>query len=241
MNEKPTELEKNYTALDPEKVLKTIQSLYSRISERFPQSGLSRVCRELETACSRSTAKIESIERPLWSLRVLRYVLILGMILGIGLGLLALKDFDKEVKSIRKIDLIQAIEAGLNDLVMISFALFFVWSLEARVKRRRAMQALHELRSIAHVIDMHQLTKDPERLSDSYERTESSPVNGLTPYQMRRYLDYCAEMLSLTGKVAALYLRTLDDVTVVAAVNEIEDLTTGLSSKIWQKIALMRG
>jgi len=240
MNHKASEPGNNYTALDPEKVLKTIQNLFSRISERFPQSGLSRVCRELETACSRSTAKIESIERPLWSLRVLRYVLVLGMILGMVLGFLALKDLDKEVKSIRKIDLIQTIEAALNDLVMVAVALFFVWSLEARVKRRRAMRALHELRSIAHVIDMHQLTKDPERLNESYKRTDSSPVNGLTAYEMRRYLDYCAEMLSLTGKVAALYLRTLDDVTVVAAVNEIEDLTTGLSSKIWQKIALMQ-
>ena len=29
----------------------------------------------------------------------------------------------------------------------------------------RALKAIHELRSIAHIIDMHQLTKDPERIT----------------------------------------------------------------------------
>jgi len=46
-------------------------------------------------------------------------------------------------------------------------------------------------------------------------------------------------MLSLTGKVTALHLPRLDDPTGVAAVNEIEDLTSGLSRKIWQKIDLV--
>ena len=43
-------------------------------------------------------------------------------------------------------------------------------------------------------------------------------------------------MLSLIGKVAALYVQDFDDEVAVAAVNEIENLTTGLSRKIWQKI-----
>ena len=47
-------------------------------------------------------------------------------------------------------------------------------------------------------------------------------------------------MLSLTGKIAALYLKDFDDSVVVSAVNEIEELTTGLSRKIWQKIIGLR-
>ena len=61
----------------------------------------------------------------------------------------------------------------------------------------------------------------------------------MSAFDLRRYLDYCSEMLSLTGKVAALYLQTLDDSAVVTVVNEIETLTTGLSRKIWQKIDLV--
>ena len=61
----------------------------------------------------------------------------------------------------------------------------------------------------------------------------------MNAFLLRRYLDYCSEMLSLVGKVAALHLQKLDDATVVAAVNEIEGLTTGLSEKIWQKIDML--
>ena len=41
---------------------------------------------------------------------------------------------------------------------------------------KEALKALHELRSLIHVIDMHQLTKDPERLLSEHSRTDSSPA-----------------------------------------------------------------
>ena len=83
---------------------------------------------------------------------------------------------------------------------------------------------------------MHQLTKDPERYVAV--KTPSSPAVSLTPLELNRYLDYCSEMLSLIGKIAAVYVQDFDDATTLAAVNEVEDLTTGLSRKIWQKITL---
>jgi hypothetical protein len=46
-------------------------------------------------------------------------------------------------------------------------------------------------------------------------------------------------MLSLVGKVAALYVQDLDDPVVLGAVNDVENLTTGLSRKIWQKIMII--
>ena len=48
-------------------------------------------------------------------------------------------------------------------------------------------------------------------------------------------------MLALTSKLAALYAQNTRDGVVIQAVNEIEDLTTALSGKIWQKIMVMRG
>jgi hypothetical protein len=58
-------------------------------------------------------------------------------------------------------------------------------------------------------------------------------------FELNRYLDYCSEMLSLTGKVAAVYVRDFDDAVALASVNEIEDLTTGLARKIWQKMMIL--
>jgi hypothetical protein len=51
-------------------------------------------------------------------------------------------------------------------------------TIETRVKRRRALRAIHELRSIAHVIDMHQLTKDPEWVLARGKETGLVPTRG---------------------------------------------------------------
>lgn len=70
--------------------------------------------------------------------------------------------------------------------------------------------------------------------------TPSSPERHLSRAELRRYLDYCSELLSLTSKLAALYAQSVDDPVVLDAVNGIQTLTTGLSAKVWQKIALIR-
>jgi hypothetical protein len=100
-------------------------------------------------------------------------------------------------------------------------------------------QGLHDLRSVIHVIDMHQLTKDPVTLDPSYSPTEHSPERTLGAVEMSRYLDYCSELLAMTGKLAALYAQAVPDEGVAAAVNDIELLGASLSRKIWQKITLI--
>ncbi|WP_052466283.1 hypothetical protein [Mobilicoccus massiliensis] len=98
---------------------------------------------------------------------------------------------------------------------------------------------LHRLRSLAHVIDMHQLTKDPERIRARYSRTAESVRDTMTAEELFHYLDYCSEMLSLVGKSAALYAQSTSDDVVLTSIEGIESLTTGLQTKIWQKIALL--
>ncbi|MGF1527221.1 MAG: hypothetical protein ACFCBW_10560, partial [Candidatus Competibacterales bacterium] len=138
-------------------------------------------------------------------------------------------------------DYIPPLVAAVNNLVVLGAWVFFLVSLENRLKRRRVLRALHELRTVAHVVDMHQLTKDPERLSRHYVRTRHSPnEERLTPLQLSRYLDYCSEMLALVGKVAAVYAQHLDDPAVLASVNDVELLTTELSRKIWQKLMILQ-
>ena len=108
---------------------------------------------------------------------------------------------------------VTVLEAGLNDIVLIGAAIFFFLTLETRYKRQRALKAIHELRTVAHIIDMHQLTKDPHRITRKqvYSSTGLSPKLRMTPFQLRRYLEYCSEMLSLTGKIAAVYVQEFDD------------------------------
>jgi len=225
-----------YRNLNSEKILDTIETLSRRIDERFPGSGLGRVCQELLKIAGESHLRSAWIGKPLRSLRFITGAL--GTIIIIGL-LVVLVNASWPRNGFDLVVLVQVSEAGLNVFLLLSAAILFLVTAETRVKRRRALKAIHELRALAHVIDMHQLTKDPERLLASRTQTLSSPKQNLGPNELGRYLDYCSEMLSLIGKLAALYVQKFDDPVALVAVNEVEDLTTGLSRKIWQKIMII--
>jgi hypothetical protein len=108
------------------------------------------------------------------------------------------------------------------------------------MKRQRVLGHLHEIRSFAHVIDMMQLTKDPQRLvGQTAHNTPSSPIETLTAFELGRYLDYCIELLALSVKNAAVIAERFDDSEVVAAVSDIETLTSELSRNIWQKLTVL--
>lgn len=225
-----------YRSLDSEKILGTIETLSRRIGERFPGAGLNRVCDELLTIARESQKRTAWIAKPQRSLRFLTGVLVTVIIGGLA-SLLANASWPRNGFDL--VVLVQVSEAGLNVFLLLSAAILFLVTAETRIKRRRALKAIHELRALAHVIDMHQLTKDPERLLARRATTPSSPKHNLSPFELGRYLDYCSEMLSLIGKLAALYVQKFDDPVALAAVNEVEDLTAGLSRKIWQKIMII--
>jgi len=225
-----------YRSLDAEKILDTIETLNKRIAERFAGAGLGRVCQELVTIAGESQRRSAWIAKPQRSLRIITGSLV-TMIVGGLLFVVANASWPRSGFDL--VLLVQVSEAGLNVFLLLSGAILFLVTAETRIKRRRALKAIHELRALAHVIDMHQLTKDPERLLARSGETPSSPKQNLSPAELGRYLDYCSEMLSLIGKLAALYVQKFDDPVALAAVNEVEELTTGLSRKIWQKIMII--
>ena len=228
--------EQSYYNLAPERVAESIRILQKRVSERFPDSGLNSVAAELCNISNRAKKTTEMVSRPILSLRFASCLLI-GLI---GAGIVTtLATLELPKGSVKLVEFIQLLEAGINDVVLIGAAVFFVGTLEGRIKRARALAAIHELRSIAHVIDMHQLTKDPQRVLYTPQLTLTSPRTNMTTYELGRYLDYCSEMLSLTGKIAALYVQRFTDPVALSAVNEVETLTTGLSRKIWQKLMIL--
>ncbi len=226
-----------YRTLDTEKTIATLKTLANRIDERFPDSGLRKVCHELVSLAAETRGRIEWMSRPN---AVIRVCIFLMLVLS-GLAAWYTVDHIRVRETTFDIDdFITMFEAGCNALVVLGAALFFLLTVESRIKRQRALAALHELRAMSHVIDMHQLTKDPSQvLSHAGPRTRSSPQRSLTAFQLTRYLDYCSEMLSLLGKLAALYAQRNPDQVVLQAVNDIEALTDGLSRKIWQKIMIL--
>ncbi len=218
--------------LDSEKILQTARKLESRMLERFPNRGISQVIGEVCQASEEAAKVAAHLQRPMTWYRVFATIAILA-ILGALYGLVHYIKPDDELGFA---ELAQTLEAVVNDIIFIAVAIFFVVRLERRLKRQRALDMLHKLRSLAHIIDMHQLTKDPDSIIRSDLRTQSSPARDMTRYELKRYFDYCSEMLSLLSKLAALLVQNFDDPVTLNAVNEIEGLTNGLSRKIWQKI-----
>ncbi|PLX37946.1 MAG: hypothetical protein C0606_06765 [Hyphomicrobiales bacterium] len=225
-----------YRTLDSEKIVATLERLQMRIEDRFPGRGLGAVCRELTGIAVEAKTRAEQIAAPNVALRIA-----VGSVLAVGIMLLVsvLRNVDFHPTGGTLFGVAQGIEATINVIVLTGAAALFLVTLESRVKRKRALDDLHGLRAIVHVIDMHQLTKDPAMAFQPGRQTPSSPVRKMDPFELVRYLDYCSEMLSLTGKVGALYAQSLSDRVVVGAVNDIEVLTTNLARKIWQKIMIL--
>jgi hypothetical protein len=225
-----------YRSLNAELIVKTVVLLRDRVQERFPSSSLSKVAEELSQTANTTAERAAWIARPLLPLRIATISLIALLAVTLLAGLLQLK---LSAKLQSWVEFLQGFESGLNAMVLIGAGIFFLVTLEERIKRQRALRALHELRSLAHIIDMHQLTKDPEMLVLGGPDTKSSPKRTMTNFELSRYLDYCSEMLSLIGKLAALHAQHLRDPVVLSSVDQIEDLTTSLSRKIWQKIMIV--
>jgi len=225
-----------YRSLDATKIVETCREVRDTIETRFPGSGLGRVGGELLSVSEQAATFTEWLAKPHLALRVLAGVGIFA-VLTIVIGTFTSVRLQPTFTSIA--EFLQGSEAAINEVVFLGIAIFFFLTLETRLKRRRALKALHVLRSIAHIIDMHQITKDPERNAVAQAPGGPGGKRPLTPTQLTRYLDSCSDLLALISKIAALYVQRFDDPVTLSAVNEVENLTNGLSRKIWQKIMIL--
>jgi hypothetical protein len=218
--------------LREDELLKTGERLGRRIAERLPGSGLTRVAAEVVQLIREALVRAAAIRRPNYWLR--GGLVVLGLLLVLGLWL-ALASHDATETTWGR--LLKAFDATKGIAVyLVAIAIFFI-TLEVRWKRRKALRAVHELRAMAHLIDMHQLAKDPDRLGEpDGPTTGGQPMSAET---MGRYLHYCTELLALVSKIGHLYVQDFPDATALAAVDQCEGLATGLSQKIWQKIMVL--
>lgn len=222
--------------LDAARINKTIEVLCLRISDRFPDAGLLEICKHLTEVGRQTQVTIDSIGSPIWSLRILA-IFVIGLTAGLAIWLTAA--FPHE-QALTFEEVIQIAEAGTNMLIFSAIAMFWLWTSELKMRRARVLRAMNRLREIAHVIDMHQLTKDPDAAFQRSAPTEHSPKRKMTPYQLDRYLDYCSEMLSLISKLGYLYVSKFDDQEASQSAAELEQLCSGMSRKIWQKIMVLQ-
>jgi len=223
-----------FRQLDAEKIIETVKALSNRIEQRFPGSGLGKVVSELLLVAQETVERTKWIQSPHIALRTAAGVLSLAVIALLGICVANIHKFDLNDFT----NAMQGIDASIGSVVFIGAAILFFISWENRIKRRRALKAIHELRALAHIVDMHQLTKDPESVLRPLPGSPQ-PKRTLGPLELTRYLDYCGDAQALISKIAALYSQGFQDPVLLDAVDDMEDLTAGFSRKIWQKITIL--
>jgi hypothetical protein len=228
-----------YNELRLDLIIETLGTLHNRISERFPGSGLSKVARELQDVAGETGSILDKVRKPNMLVR-LGIAFTFGMITVLTATLLFfLPGLSRDVAGAGIGSLLQTLESAAQDLIFLGITVYFLLTLETRLNRRISLRALRRLRSIVHIVDMHQLRKDPEPLNNPAMATPSSPIRNFTPYELTRYLAYCSELISLSSKLAALHVQFVNDPVVLDAVNDIEVLSANLCNLMWQKIVIL--
>jgi len=218
--------------LEPNQIIETLSFLAARIRNRFPHAGLNDACERLQTISQRAKRRAQAIAKPIIGLRVAVAGLVLALL---AVPILVAVLFDTPREALDLYSVVELVDSLARNIALLAVGVFFLVTLETRIKRTRVLKATRELRNVAHIIDMHQLSKDPDRALRDRETSEQP----LSRYEISRYLEYCNELLALTGKIAAVYIQNFDDEGAVQAVNEIENLTAGLCQKILQKILVL--
>jgi len=210
--------------------------LKDRIEHHFPGSSLLEQCSKTLTIADKAKERVAWIEKPHPGIRLALLVVIL-LLIGAILFIATIIKYDESQLELAKF--LQALQAGIQDAIYVSLAIFFIVQFEIIIIRKRAIKSIHELRVLAHIIDLLHLTKDQNIIFKDSQQVEEARFKKMTSSELKHYLAYCAELLSYTSKIAVLYAQTVNDPVVAASVNEIENLTTNLSSKIWQKMQVI--
>ncbi len=227
-----------YSELNPTRIIDTLSEVQQRIEGIFPDAGLGKVAAELREVGICIIELVDELRRPLWSLRILTVTAIISLItFAVWLAILTIQVSTSLKDGL--METLQGVESATNEVILLAIGILFFATLENRLKRQKAFESLHRLRSIAHVVDMHQLTKDPNNLISGTVVTSTAPARSMTPFELTRYLDYCTELLAITSKLAALHVQYFQDKEVLKIVNEVEMLAHELSNKIWQKIMIL--
>ncbi|MFD2797309.1 hypothetical protein ACFS27_27370 [Promicromonospora vindobonensis] len=219
-------------------VIETVRRLCDRIGARFPDRGIHRVAQELasltEQVADTSAGSRRRSRLVRTGSRAMIGVVVLVALVAFGFAVEAA--FTEAPDN--GLDWLPLIESAVNDLVFVAIAVVVLHSLPERAQRSDLLAKLHRLRSLAHIIDMHQLTKEPESLRDAFAGGTDGDVD-LTPEQVEYYLEYCTELLSIVSKAAALCAEESQDEIVLSTVSTIETLTMSMSRKVWQKITVL--
>jgi hypothetical protein len=217
--------------LDPARIVETADHLARRVGEKLPDSNLAGLGAELVQLSRQTEERAREARRPILAIRIASILAVCGTL--IGLWYLARHIHVRwEFGTITEV--FEATDAGFNLLVILAGVLWSFLTLEARIKRRKALASIEELRDFVHVIDITQLYYTP----DLYD---PNPANSPTSLNLDyTYLLFCTEMLALISNLAPLYTRGAAGDSILRAVFDVEMLANAISAKLLSKADTVR-
>jgi hypothetical protein len=217
--------------LDPARIIETAENLARGVGDRLPGSSLAGLAAELERIARSTDERARQARRPIYAIRVASLLAVCASLLGLWY----LVDHIHTRWEFGTItELFEAADAGFNLLVLLAGALWFFVTLENRVKRKRALAYIEELREFVHVIDVTQLYFTPDLYG--IEPTPSRTSLNLD----YTYLLFCTQMLAVIGNLAPLYTRGAAGDSILRAVSEVEMLANAISAKLLSKAETVR-
>ena len=212
--------------LNPVTIVNTADNLKKEIADRLPGSALAKLAEELENLARQSEDRIESFKRPVYKIRIFSF---LTIFLAIAILTWSITSLPASWRFETVAELFEAIDTGFNLIVLLTGALWFLYSLEATLKRKQALESIKSLRQFIHTIDITQLYYTPDiykpdsHLSDSAVKLDNS------------YLLLCAQMLGIIGNLSALYTQADSSDSVWRASSEAEILANAIATKLVTK------
>lgn len=217
--------------LDFSTVTHTAENLRKEIVSKLPGSTLAKLSEELESLARQSNERILSFTRPVYKIRIFSFLAILA---AVFFPVWALNHIDTSWKFETVTDLFEALDAGFNLIVLLAGALWFLYSLEATSRRKRALQSIRELRQFIHTIDRTQMYYTPDLYKPDSHLSHSTVKLDFS------YLLFCAQMLGIIGNLSALYTQADSSDSLWTAASDTETLANSLASKLASKAEVIR-
>lgn len=215
--------------LDSARIVETADYLSRELGTQLPGSSLAGLADALAKIARAPDDQTRQARKPIYVLRA-------ASAIAIGVAVVALALVARHVHARWEFatitDLFAGLQAGVNLLVLLAGALWFLVSIEARIKRRRTLQSIGELREFLHVIDVTQLYYTPDFYS-------AAPAMGKLKLD-HTYLLCCTRMLGLIGNLAALHARGTSADSILRASFELELLANTITAKLQSKVESIR-
>lgn len=217
--------------LEPSRIIETAENLAKRIEKSIPGSTLAGLASGLVQIARKTDQRVREASQPIVAIRI-------ASVIAVGVGLVGLVYLMRHIHIRWELgtvtELFEAADAGFNILVILAGALWFFITLETRLKRKKALESIQELREFMHVVDATQLHYTPAM----YQHDDASSGHGRQ--FDHTYLLYCSQMLGIIGNLAALYTRGAAGDSIMRAAADVESFATALTGKLYNKAEFVR-